>query len=199
MRETWVQSLGQEDPLEKGMATHSSILVWRIPWMEEPGGLPSMGSQRVGQDWVTSLSLSLLNQVTCPSIRWEGPRLFLPDETERLVFFWVLWKRNKATVKSDIHSSSFWPIAAWKASACIGQIPSAVKRVRLSKLMSVEGRPILFLQERASWRPVRKGPTLKGNTHFREYYLLAWWTGIKHLFCGRHSSRCWGNSSEKYK
>ena len=42
MQETWVQSLGQEDPLEKGMATHSSILAWRIPWTEEPGGLQSM-------------------------------------------------------------------------------------------------------------------------------------------------------------
>ena len=48
MQETWVQSLGQEDPLEKGMATHSSILAWRIPWTKEPGGLLSMGSQRVG-------------------------------------------------------------------------------------------------------------------------------------------------------
>ena len=47
MWETWVQSLGQEDPLEKEMATHSSILAWRIPWMEEPGGLQSMGLQRV--------------------------------------------------------------------------------------------------------------------------------------------------------
>ena len=45
---TWVRSLGQEDPLEKGMATHCSILSWRIPWTEEPGGLPSMGSQRIG-------------------------------------------------------------------------------------------------------------------------------------------------------
>ena len=45
MRETWVQSLGQEDPLEKEMATHSSILAWRIPWTEEPGGLQSTGSQ----------------------------------------------------------------------------------------------------------------------------------------------------------
>ena len=44
MQETWVQSLGQEDPLEEDMATHSSILVWRIPWTEEPGGLQSMGS-----------------------------------------------------------------------------------------------------------------------------------------------------------
>ena len=50
MLETWVQSLRQEDPMEKGMATHSSILAWRIPWTEKPGGLQSMGSQRVGHD-----------------------------------------------------------------------------------------------------------------------------------------------------
>ena len=50
MQETWVQSLGWEDPLEKEMATHSSILVWRIPWTEEPGGLQSTGSQSVGHD-----------------------------------------------------------------------------------------------------------------------------------------------------
>ena len=48
MQETWVQSLGREDPLEKGLATYSSILAWRIPWTEEPGGLSSMGLQRVG-------------------------------------------------------------------------------------------------------------------------------------------------------
>ena len=45
MQETWVQYLGQEDPLEKGMVTHSTVLAWRIPWTEEPGGLQSMGSQ----------------------------------------------------------------------------------------------------------------------------------------------------------
>ena len=50
MRETQVQSLGWEDPLEKEMATHSSIHAWRIPWTEEPGGLQSMGSQRTGHD-----------------------------------------------------------------------------------------------------------------------------------------------------
>ena len=50
MQETWVRSLGQEDPLEKEMATHSSILAWRNPWIEEPGGLQSMGSQRDGHD-----------------------------------------------------------------------------------------------------------------------------------------------------
>ena len=50
MQETWVRSLGWEDPLEKEMATHSSILAWRIPWTEEPGGLQSMGLQRVEYD-----------------------------------------------------------------------------------------------------------------------------------------------------
>ena len=52
---TQVQSLDWEDPLEKEMATHSSILAWEIPWTEEPGRLQSMGSRRVGHDWVTSL------------------------------------------------------------------------------------------------------------------------------------------------
>ena len=50
MRETWVRFLGWKDPLEEGTATHSSILAWRIPWTEEPGGLQSMGSQRVGHN-----------------------------------------------------------------------------------------------------------------------------------------------------
>ena len=50
MQETWVRSLGWENPLEKGMATHSSILAWGISWTEEPGGLQSMGLQKVGRD-----------------------------------------------------------------------------------------------------------------------------------------------------
>ena len=52
-QKTWVRSPGMEDPLEKGMATHSSILAWRIPWTEEPGGLQFMGSQTAGHNWVT--------------------------------------------------------------------------------------------------------------------------------------------------
>ena len=50
VQETWVQSLVQEDPLEKGMATYSSILAWSIPWTEDPGGLQSLGAQRAGHD-----------------------------------------------------------------------------------------------------------------------------------------------------
>ena len=56
MQETWVRSLGQKNTLEKEMATHSSTLAWKIPWTEEPGGLQSMGLQRVRHDWATSLS-----------------------------------------------------------------------------------------------------------------------------------------------
>ena len=66
MRETWVQFLGQEDPLEKEMATHSSIHAWIIPWTEEPGRLQSTGSQRVGHDWatsLTSLTLSIFSEI----------------------------------------------------------------------------------------------------------------------------------------
>ena len=55
-QKTWVQSLAQEDPLEEEMATHSSVLAWKILWTEEPGGLRSMGSQRVKDDLVTKHS-----------------------------------------------------------------------------------------------------------------------------------------------
>ena len=60
MQEPWVRSLGQDDPLAKELATRSSTLAWKIPWMEEPGGLQSMGSQRVRHNWATLLSLSFL-------------------------------------------------------------------------------------------------------------------------------------------
>ena len=79
MRETWVQPLGQEDPLEKEMATHSSTPAWRIPWREEPGRLQSMGSQRVRHDWATSLSGGLMMMGI-----WG-----------RIGLFWTLWDISK--------------------------------------------------------------------------------------------------------
>ena len=59
MQETWVRLLGWKDVLQKEMATHSSTLAWRIPWTEEPGGLQSVGSQRVGRDCVTKFHFSM--------------------------------------------------------------------------------------------------------------------------------------------
>ena len=67
-QETWFRSLGQEDPLEKGMAIHSNILAWRISRTEEPGRLQSMGSHRVGQDWATITGfLNCVFQILLPS------------------------------------------------------------------------------------------------------------------------------------
>ena len=85
IQETWVRILGQEDPLEKGMATHYSILAWRIPWTEEPGGLQSTGSQRVGYPDLSPLP--------SPDHFSEGEGI-LPDSRMQIdsiskVVFWV--------------------------------------------------------------------------------------------------------------
>ena len=80
-QEMWVRSLGREDAVEKGMATHSSILAWQVPWTEEPGGLQSMGSQRVGHDWAHSHAnlasalrfLSISPSVAFPTF-WVSPQ-----------------------------------------------------------------------------------------------------------------------------
>ena len=82
VQETWVQSLGQEDPLEKGMANHPSVLAWEIPWTEEPSGLQSMGSQTVGHDWPTNtFTFQVLS--TLITFRWDcmvsEVRTFTPD------------------------------------------------------------------------------------------------------------------------
>ena len=67
MQEMWVPSLGREDPLEEGMATHSSLLAWRTPWTDASGGLQSMGLQRIGHSLATDISRSLLRfgQLLC--------------------------------------------------------------------------------------------------------------------------------------
>ena len=62
IQEMWVWSLGHEDPLEKEMATHSSVFAWEIPWTEEPGGLQSKGSQRVKHDWASMHATMTLNK-----------------------------------------------------------------------------------------------------------------------------------------
>ena len=76
MWEIWVQSLDQEDPLEKEMAMHSSILGWRIPRTEKPSGLQSMGSQRVGHDWAanTQMCFNIQNMITFIKLRYAASR-----------------------------------------------------------------------------------------------------------------------------
>ena len=70
--ETRIRSLGREDPLEEDMATHSRILAWRIPWTQEPGGLVSMGSQRVGHNWGNLAHSIVMRHKTRP-LRQQGP------------------------------------------------------------------------------------------------------------------------------
>ena len=98
MQETRVQSLSREDPLEKEMAAHSSTLAWKIPWMEEPGRLQPMGSQRVGHDWVTSLSLS-----------WRPTRPFRTNTQKRCPFHYrgLEWKSRKS--RDTWSNRQMWP------------------------------------------------------------------------------------------
>ena len=86
MRETWVQSLGWQDLLEKEMATHSSTLAWKILWTEEPGRLQSMGLQRVGHDWAISLSLFTFMHWRR---KWQPTPVFLPGESQGRGAWWA--------------------------------------------------------------------------------------------------------------
>ena len=97
MQETWVRSLDWEDPLEKGMATHSSILAWRIPWTEEAGRLQSMGSQRVGLDW-RDLAHSTISE-------YRGKEYTILEVG--LTFSLPLKKKGNYTLKNTIHYCSF--------------------------------------------------------------------------------------------
>ena len=117
---TWVWSLGWEDPLEKEMATHSSTLAWKIPWMEDPGRLQPMGSQRVGHDWATSLSLSwllmeLIHNLKNKCLQFQMISLenstkhkktntnftqSLPENRRELNSFYEVWYQNWSTYRN---------------------------------------------------------------------------------------------------
>ena len=91
MQETWAGSLGQEDSLEKGMATHSSVLAWRIPWTGKPGVLQSMGSQRVGHDLATNTFIFTRNRQHCSRCGGQlepGCRLLSHLSTHQLTGQW---------------------------------------------------------------------------------------------------------------
>ena len=98
MQATWVWSLGREDLLEKEMATHSSILAWRIPWMKEPGELQSTWSKRVGHDWATSLSFLLR---ISPGGEHGNPLQYscLENPMERILWTW--WAAVHGVIKSQ--------------------------------------------------------------------------------------------------
>ena len=118
MWETWVQSLGREDLLEKEMATHSSILAWKIPWMEEPGRLPSMGSQRVWHDWAW-------RHISCPWTR---------------VCMWLLWPigYRGRNIIWDKRTQLHLVLSVWEAG--IGEIShDAMRKPKLAYLERPHG------------------------------------------------------------
>ena len=116
MQETWVWSLGWEDPLEKEMATHSNVLAWRSPWAEELGGLQSMGPQRVGHDWVTNTF----------SVQTWNQRVKFQVEDFRVLMFWrpagPTWVRCRRGPFSFADSGWGWVCGsltfAWGNSTC---------------------------------------------------------------------------------
>ena len=93
-----IPSLGGEDPLEEGVATHSSILAWRIPWTEEPGGLQSMGSQRVGHDWDDTAHVYI--QLVCVSVQRK-----LTQHCKATVCVRVLVTKSRPTLSDLINCS----------------------------------------------------------------------------------------------
>jgi len=108
MWETWIQSLGQGDPLENGVATHSSILAWRIPWTEEAGRLQSMGSHWVRQNWATNTVIEFCNS----SFHYQF--YFKPSiwkDVFKLVFRWplflVIWDQYWLSTQS-VHFHSIF-------------------------------------------------------------------------------------------
>ena len=114
MQETRVWSLGQEDPLEKHMATHSSILAWRIPWTEEPGRLQSMGLQRVRHNWALSTIffhtfLPLMSHFTTLSIISFHFSACPSDEKIECIFSNTGWNQNHL-LKFNTHDTYFLKI-----------------------------------------------------------------------------------------
>ena len=104
----WDQSLGQEDPLEKEMAIHSSILAWKIPWTEEPGGLQFMGLERVGHDWACMHVMSYqLAQSLYKKQSYLIPRIFIYN-------FWkVLWKPTEYTSGENLGKGYLSGMVPW--------------------------------------------------------------------------------------
>ena len=117
--QTLVQSLGQKHPLEEEMATHSTILVWRIPWTEEPGGLQSMGSQRVGHSWSDlALTVSISKSM---GLLWYPDRNTLPlhTKTSKLAESTLLGKWSENFLSSSPRFPDPWILGKKETSACI--------------------------------------------------------------------------------
>ena len=145
MRETRVRSLGREDPLEKEMAIHSSTLAWKIPWTEEPDRLQSMGTQRVGYDWATSL-LTIVIILHLPS-PW-----FIYIKTMLVLFTFTHFPFHLLPLATPICSLYLWPwflllgFFFWRGKECcfvfkISHISEIMRYLPLSELFHLAWCP----------------------------------------------------------
>ena len=121
MRETWAQSLGQEDPLEKKMATHSGTLAWKIPWTEDLVRLQSMGSQRVGHDWATSLTFSgphKLERLTGLHVVWFLVEVIISQGDLKINWNLIYLKHLLKELLHSYHLMGFPGDSSGKEPAC---------------------------------------------------------------------------------
>ena len=133
MQVTWVQFPGQEDPLEKGMATHSSILAWRIPWTEKPGGLHSMGSQRVRHDYAANTTTQFFCKVYLWGLKVLRYSAVVVWESVRTVI--VSQKMSRLLVAIKILSKIMITDIYWVLTACFTNMVLLPLHSLLSQLL----------------------------------------------------------------
>ena len=128
MQEMWVQSLGWEDPLEEGMATHPSIHAWRIPWTEEPGGQWLIGSQSWTQlKWLGMLYISLYGYIIfqCLKLKISRSKLALSLSKTSFLFWLLFWEKllhlqaRRRFSKSCLVAHSFNSVSSWWSILCL--------------------------------------------------------------------------------
>ena len=141
----WVWSLGQEDPLEYEMATHSSILVWKIPWIEESGGLQSMGSQRVGHDWAR------MHDIPCHTHIYMYMYIRKVEWLSRVWLFATLWTvAHETPLSMGFSRQKYWSRLPYPLP---GDLPDL--GIELTSFMSpaLAGR---FFLASATWEALRR-------------------------------------------
>ena len=160
MQETWVQFLGQEDPHEHGMATHSNVLDWRIPWTEEFGGLQSMESQRVWHNWVISIHthclrepISIVQCLSFTSFIWFSLFSRLPlfvleeylgnpktDSNHIIMCLQISENHGFRRVREALESGSQWELNTWKHVRDLTIVPTML--LLKSPLDCKESQPV---------------------------------------------------------